>query len=169
MLVDTMEGRPLYTPSLLGSVLVLGIDADATTVEVVRLSQDARQKPAATLTDTEWHLRTVYGTVLKRAEIDPTVFVYLSDKSGANAYTGYTGCNRFNGSYSSSENSIEFSEAAITMMACQNAQDSEQNFLRALQAMDQYRIVGETLNAYANNVLIATFDTNVRFADMSVD
>lgn len=65
---------------------------------------------------------------------------------------GSTGCNRMMGSYTlENENRIRFSQIASTLMACYDV-PYEQDFLRALEQVDNYTLQKDTLSlAKADN------------------
>jgi heat shock protein HslJ len=58
------------------------------------------------------------------------------------------GCNSFQGSYSTSGQSVEFSELTMTLMACvddQGIMDLEQRYFTALQQAQSYEIGSDQL------------------------
>ncbi len=67
---------------------------------------------------------------------DKPLELTLADGSVA----GFSGCNRFMGSYSLEGESLTFGPLAATMMACVDQDDQEQHFLGALQATATWRL-----------------------------
>lgn len=72
---------------------------------------------------------------------------------------GHAGCNNFFGGYEESEGKLSFSTLGSTRMACPpRAMDTEQAFLAALAAATRYEIIGQFLDLYAENQLLARFE-----------
>lgn len=54
--------------------------------------------------------------------------------------SGFTGCNRFFGTYTTDSNSIKFSELASTKMYCENVMDVENNYLKTLAQVNAFSL-----------------------------
>lgn len=64
----------------------------------------------------------------------------------AEGAAGFAGCNRWFASYERAEQTLRFSQAGATRMACeQPAMQIEQNFLSVIDRTRSYRTDGETL------------------------
>jgi putative lipoprotein len=73
-------------------------------------------------------------------------------------YSGSTGCNRFNGAFELSGDSLRFKTGAMTMMACpEPLMKQEQTLTTALQSVTTYRVSGTTLELLAGEKVIAKF------------
>ncbi len=77
---------------------------------------------------------------------------------------GFSGCNRYTGSFSSEGTSahgtpIQFGPMAGTLMACPEGGDLERRYLQALGRVDAYRMEGEKLTLLAGAETVATYTT----------
>lgn len=72
---------------------------------------------------------------------------------------GSGGCNRITGAFELDGHRLHFGRMAATMMACPDAMDLEQQFLRALEGVQGYRIRGRELELLdATGAVIARFE-----------
>lgn len=76
--------------------------------------------------------------------------------------TGFSGCNRYTGSFSNKGRSthgtpIKFGPLAGTMMACAEGGDLEQAYLQVLADTDAYRLQGGELVLMSGGDVVATF------------
>jgi heat shock protein HslJ len=69
---------------------------------------------------------------------------------------GFGGCNRILGGYETKDDSIRF-KAATTMMACVDGMETEQEFLKALEATTSFNLSGEELELFNNDRLLVRF------------
>lgn len=69
--------------------------------------------------------------------------------------SGFSGCNRFSGSYVLEQNQISFGALTRTEMACAEPSQNktEQTFLDALSRVDSYLYANETLTLYDAHAL----------------
>lgn len=77
---------------------------------------------------------------------------------------GFSGCNRYMGSFESEGSSqhgtpIRFGPMAGTLMACPEGEDTERRYLQALGEVDAYRMDGEQLTLLAGGDVVATYTT----------
>jgi putative lipoprotein len=77
---------------------------------------------------------------------------------------GFSGCNRYTGSFNNDGNSthgtpIQFGPMAGTLMACPEGEDTERRYLQALGRVDAYRMDGEKLMLLAGDDVVATYTT----------
>ncbi|MEJ2112664.1 MAG: META domain-containing protein [Flavobacteriaceae bacterium] len=79
-----------------------------------------------------------------------------------NQVSGFSGCNRFSGSYINEGNNISLSSMAVTRMACMgNANTIETHFLKLLQDTNKVTLENEELTLYNNeNVLLTANQDN---------
>lgn len=98
----------------------------------------------APLSNTYWKLTELNGepiitdsTYIK----EPHMILQTSDST----VRGHGGCNGFGGHFEWEEpNKIKFSKLISTMMACEKI-ETEGLFLKTLESVDNYRIIGDTL------------------------
>lgn len=88
--------------------------------------------------------------------------VELSMNPADGTAAGFSGCNRFTGSFSSDGRSangtqINFGPLATTMRACAQGEELERAFLGMLDGVDAYRITGATLELLQGDQVVATF------------
>ncbi len=82
---------------------------------------------------------------------------YLQLTTENEAVQGFSGCNRFNGSWSREEGRIVLGAMAMTMMACASEMDTEQAFMQALEEQNRHQIVGNELSMYRDDELVLLF------------
>ena len=99
--------------------------------------------PDASLTDTYWKLSEMEGrpTVLGAGQRE----LHLVLGSEGNRVHGFTGCNRFTGTYKLDKLQITFGQLASTRMTCMEGMEQEQRFLDALSRTVRFAISGESL------------------------
>lgn len=71
---------------------------------------------------------------------------------------GYAGCNSFFGMYRATSTSISFENMGSTKMFCQSAMQLEDNYLKALQTVNTYRIDKKHLYLSLNKKDLAVFE-----------
>ena len=149
------RGQLIFISDTTNPVLTRGA-GDTVDVNVVRASQDKRQRPDVSIGDTRWALKTVYGQDVVPGKDMGEPFLLLS-RMNTNV-SGFAGCNQFTGNYALDGTAISIANVAVTMMACVNGAEVESAFLKALGEIDDVRVNGETLSAYGGGTLIATFE-----------
>ncbi|MEJ2514954.1 MAG: YbaY family lipoprotein [Gammaproteobacteria bacterium] len=107
------------------------------------------------LASTRWELVELAGAA--PPDSDPERPAYLVFDAAQDRVRGYSGCNAFNGSFSSQGQSLAFSGVAATMMACVSGMALERKFLDMLETVSAYRIDGEILTLYAGDTPVARF------------
>lgn len=104
----------------------------------------ASQSAVATLTGPRWNLVRL-GTRTMTGLGTPNSPHLLFDGE-AHRVAGSGGCNRVMGSYLQEEETLRFGPLAGTMMACaQLVMEQEEAFLKALRAVESWRIVNGQL------------------------
>ncbi|MEP6389561.1 MAG: META domain-containing protein [Halioglobus sp.] len=130
-------------------------------VEVLVRRVPAEPEPsAATLEDTQWQLETLSGSPAQLGAGDkPIDLVFMSKEQRA---AGFSGCNRYFGSYALEGESVAgkaltLGPLAGTMMACMEGGDLERDYLNAMGEITAYRIEGNTLLLLKAEKVVASF------------
>ncbi|MEA2111027.1 MAG: META domain-containing protein [Campylobacterota bacterium] len=110
--------------------------------------------PDVTLTNTYWKLVDIDTKVITRSEKLREPYFMLKEQNQLN---GFTGCNRFFGSYTTQDNNINFSGVGMTRMMCQETMELERSFSKVIQEATHFKIQGEKLQLFNNTKLIASF------------
>ena len=120
----------------------------------ILLKRSAEQKQNASIADIHWKLLHIEGATIASSEKlkDPNFIL----KKG-NKVIGFTGCNRFVGTYELHDNRIRFSEISATPMQCSKTMETEKAFKNVLQHARHYKLRGETLEIFDDTNVIASF------------
>lgn len=114
----------------------------------------------AKLSDVTWKLTSFRNDQGQVVNAFPGV--ETSMKFEADSVSGKAGCNSYSAKVKTSGESITFSEAISTLMACetpQGAMEQESAFLRALPGAAKFKISGSTLEIYdTNGALLLSFN-----------
>ena len=93
----------------------------------------------------QWQLKTLNGKEITYNEGEQAVYFTLAAKE--NNISGFSGCNRFFGSYTLEDgNRIRFSKLGSTMMACDFSDFNEHEFLEIFDLADNYTLVDGVLS-----------------------
>jgi putative lipoprotein len=117
-----------------------------------------REGPA--LEGTVWVLQTLGGEPAPAGANGKSVdFQLLAEESRVG---GFSGCNRYTGSYeregaSGQGSPLRFGPLAGTMMACEQGGELEQRYLKALASVTAFRLDGDVLSLLAGGDVVATF------------
>jgi putative lipoprotein len=153
----TFEGNLLFTsteyidPFAGGPVEIL----------VQRVARDrSAQAGAPSLEGTRWLLRSLGGAEAGPGADGQPLDLFLDGDSLQVA--GYSGCNRFTGSFqrkgSATHGSpLSFGPLAGTMRACIDGQAQERSYLQALGTVDSYRLEAGALSLLSAGQVVATF------------
>jgi copper homeostasis protein (lipoprotein) len=98
----------------------------------------------AELQDTYWKLTRLGDEPVIPADGQREPHLVL--RSEGSTVTGFSGCNRLNGSFIVEGSSIEFTQMATTLMACAASAETERAFLAALGKADSWRLIGNHLD-----------------------
>jgi putative lipoprotein len=103
-------------------------------------------KPNANLTNTYWKPTEVNGEPVLLGAGQKELHMILN----AEGYRvkGFSGCNRFTGTYKVEDDHLKFSQMASTGMACLDGMEQEQRFLSALKDTTRFKISGDSLSLY---------------------
>lgn len=130
-------------------------------VEVLVRRVPADPKPAtATLEDTQWQLKTLSGNLAPPgAGAKPIDLVFMAQEQRA---AGFSGCNRYFGSYVLEGESVAGSPLTLgplagTMMACAEGGDLERDYLQVMSTVTAYQIEGNTLLLLNAEDVVASF------------
>lgn len=106
------------------------------------------------LAGTEWKLVELNGVKHDVFAQDADTFHFTLDAE-KHSLNGVGACNRFFGSYEwGGGDSLRLMSVGMTRMACPNM-DLEDDFVRALDRVDHYRIDGDRLELYAGDRRVA--------------
>ena len=135
-------------------LVITGGNPNRREIVVEPVSQSKTAGPSAQLENTYWKLIEVNAKAVsvspKRRE------AHLLFKPNGNKLQGFGGRNRIIGGYERKGDSIRF-KASSTMMACVDGMDTEQEFLKALEAATSFKLSGEELELDDNDGLLARF------------
>lgn len=106
-------------------------------------------KPDASLTNTYWKLVEMGGQPAALGAGQRELHLVLGSQ-GARVQ-GFSGCNRFTGSYERSGDQLRLGQLASTRMACVDGMEQEHRFLDALAKTTRFELGGENLALYADN------------------
>ncbi|MCI5222806.1 MAG: META domain-containing protein [Candidatus Electrothrix sp. AR4] len=99
---------------------------------------DGEESGVLTITDNRWRLMEINGEKLEPDSVQKTPF--LKVKSRDNVMQGFSGCNRFSGTWLFKEKNFLFSRAEATRVACPLGMEVEDAFLSALENTQSYQI-----------------------------
>lgn len=111
---------------------------------------------AATLEDTSWELVKLGDApvVLEAGQRAPYIVLTASDRR----VSGFAGCNRLMGGYTSEGAKLSFTQLAGTMMACAQGMELEQALHAALAKVAGWRLEGNDLTLLdASGKALASF------------
>jgi putative lipoprotein len=122
--------------------------------------RDSTRSPAAStvsLADTTWKLVELDGRPARADEQGSLPDLRLD--SAQHRAGGNAGCNRYFGTYASSQDSLHFGPLAATRRACLDAAMTRQEtaFLQALDRSRTYRVASDTLTLLGESGTIARF------------
>ena len=125
----------------------------------VRTDPAAAAGPA--LEDTHWGLVRLGGEAAGKGAGGGVVELTLDSASGSAA--GFSGCNRYNGSYSLEDAAadgagLSFGPLASTRRACVEGMELEQRYLATLAQVSGYRLDGNRLVLLAGAEEVAVFE-----------
>ncbi len=104
-------------------------------------------KPDSSLTNTYWKLTELDGQLALLGAGQRELHMVLT--SDGNNVRGFSGCNRFTGTYELNNDLLQFGPLAATMMACLKGMEQEQHFLKALGSITRFTIKGESLTLHS--------------------
>ena len=107
-----------------------------------------------------WVLETLAGEPAPTGAGGKAIDLVLN--AADNSVSGFSGCNRYTGSFSNEGKSasgtpLKFGPLAGTMMACAEGDVAERAYLQTLGGVDAYRMRGSTLALLKGSEVVATF------------
>ncbi len=140
----------------LTSVFILGCNATSSS-EQQNSSRSTNEVISVPFEQTHWQLATLSGKkVAIQARQKRINMTFAGSDKGV---SGFSGCNRFSGGYSSDDNQLKFLPMMSTRMACHHPENQEMNFLMALDKVVSYQINGNELtliDSIGNKVMTFT-------------
>jgi putative lipoprotein len=130
-------------------------------VEVlVRRAPSSPPHAGPTLEGPSWVLQTLAGEPAGKGAGDKPLDIQFEADSLRVA--GFSGCNRYSGSYaragiSQHGSPLQFGLMAATMMACAEGGDIEQNYLQMLAKVTAFRLTNGSLSLLAGAKVLATY------------
>ena len=115
----------------------------------ILLTACAGTSPTLSLSDTTWKLLS-YGATDNPTPALADVAATISFNADGNL-KGNVGCNRFAGSYKTSENKIELGPLMATAMYCENTMDQETAVLTLLNGTLTFENDGNTLSIFSED------------------
>ncbi len=113
---------------------------------VFKKSEKTVDKTVEPIVEKYWKLKTLDGQEVKMSANQERE-VYFSLKAEDNRVTGFAGCNTMSGTYTLEKgNRIQFSQMAVTMMACPDVDFKEHEYLEVFELADNYTINGDELS-----------------------
>ncbi len=108
------------------------------------------------LTDTEWHFVEVEGEAAGvGAEGKPaTLMLATTDRRAS----GFAGCNRMTGGYVVNGSELQFTQMAMTRMACAEGMELENRVSSAVEQTRSFKISGKTLELLSGETVVARLD-----------
>ncbi len=104
-------------------------------------------KPKADLVNIYWKLTELKGQPASLGAGQKELHVVFT--SEGNRVSGFSGCNRFSGTYAKKGSRLHFGPMAATMMTCVESMQQEQAFLRTIGVTTRYTILNNNLTLYS--------------------
>ncbi len=124
-------------------VLTFGHSSNAT-VDLAPVPQPTANKPyGPALEETYWRLSALGGTPVTTGSVREP---YLRLSSFNSTLSGTGGCNRFRGGYEVSGQSVIFKDVGRARMGCPKGTNSDDAFLKALQAARKWQITEDRMD-----------------------
>jgi putative lipoprotein len=105
--------------------------------------------PDVSLTDTYWKLVEFDGQAAALGAGERELHMVLT--SEGSRVRGFSGCNRFTGSYERNDGWLQVAQLASTRMACVKGMEQEQRFLDALSRTSRFTIQDDALALYSGD------------------
>jgi len=102
--------------------------------------------PNTSLVNTYWKLIELNGQPAALGAGERELNMVLT--SEGKHVRGFSGCNRFTGSYEQNESQLRLKPLVATRMACREGMEQEQRFLDALGSVRRFSISGDSLTFY---------------------
>lgn len=143
-----LRGRIAMLPPMEGD----GLEAQLEPVAFIATKPDEtclEPFAQAQLRETVWVLKSLADEPisLEKGQNPPNI-TFFADQP---RFAGFGGCNRLIGGYAAHGDQLRFAAVAGTLMACVQGMELEAGLLEALEETDRFRILGQTLDLYADD------------------
>jgi len=108
--------------------------------------QSQLPKPGVSLTNTYWKIVEINDHSASLGAGQRELNMVLTKEE--HRVRGFSGCNKFTGSYELNDNQLQFNQMASTNKACMTGMEQERQFLDALRSISRFNISGESLSLY---------------------
>jgi heat shock protein HslJ len=145
------------------ALLVLAVAVSPAAFSLTKMQQTEAPAPPPTKSESKlvghpWKLVALNG---KPLDPKPPMIPQFTMMEDGSRIAGFSGCNRFMGTYSLSDDKLSFnSDFVMTRKACVKMGDVESEFVKALQSVDSWKIVDGTLEFYHQKAVVLSFQTN---------
>lgn len=139
-----VDGALLFTTDTAIPVITQGSPTEVS-LPLRRASAVQNAQPAKPLTDTYWKAIELAGKAT--AAQDASREAHLQFQADGRV-SGSDGCNRMNGPYTVSGDSLTFGRMAATLMGCIDTSGTVQAFRDALEHTSRFRISGDRLELF---------------------
>ena len=145
------------------ALLILATAVAPTAFSLTKMQQPETPAPAGAkatqkLLGHPWKLVALNG---KPPDPKPPMVPEFTLIEDGSRIAGFTGCNRFMGTFSLGDDKISFnSDFAMTRKACVKMGNVESEFVKALQSVDSWKITDGTLEFYHQKAIVLSFQTN---------
>ncbi len=139
----------IYLKLVVAAIIIFGMNQACNTTR-----NSVKDQPG--LTQTAWQLIEIEG-----ADFENLAKVWLKfENNDEKKVSGYAGCNRFFGAYEVSDYNLKFGKLASTKMYCPQM-ELESFFLKKLENIDQFEIIGSKLRLFAETEEIMIFQSKI--------
>lgn len=106
--------------------------------------------------DANWELIKIGSSTPKLSQEDEKISLSLAQEPMN--YSGFSGCNRYFGSYSIKDSKISFKEAGMTLMACPDGDmNLEYKYVNILNKVESYSMKEDTLFFISRDRVVLTY------------
>ncbi len=131
------------------TILLISLNACNSSKKSVEQNKVVQQNEQQTMLTGTYHINLVEGL----SKITSNVEISFNEKD--HTVSGFSGCNRFSGTYKVAAESLSLGPLATTRKMCPNMQE-ENAVLEALQQVDSYRMENETLTLQKGEKTLVT-------------
>ena len=145
-----------YIGAICCAIFFTGCAVDGSDNDSAKPLDSASDKPAASFANTYWKLTELNGNPAELGNSQKEL--HLITGSNDNHVHGFSGCNRYSGSYTLTGDQLTFGQMISTRMACLSDKNPETAYLQALTNVRRFAIEANTLQLYDDqNRLILQF------------
>lgn len=130
------------------SLLISGCQVTDSEAKAANHEAQLQQTVAkASFENTQWQLSEIAGEKVLLQPQQKPINMTFSEQGVA----GFSGCNRFNGGYKTSNDAIEFLPMMSTRMACHDDDNREMKFFMTLDKVKHFNVAGKQLKLQADD------------------